>query len=215
MSNAQRRLVLIDGENLTYGLRTLLAEPIGDKFGRENEKAPRSVLNGFAFRALIEELLEDQLPIQIIWFGARLRQYDQNEQILAKSKAAIALQAGFMNMLQKQQIQFVKVGNLRAREMEVCKECEHIEWNLIEKGVDVGLAIRMIAEANSDTELVIISADTDLLPAFKMAKKMGARLMHVGYEYRPIAALSMNADSTRIITRPMAKKYKELTLEGI
>lgn len=215
MSNAQRRLVLIDGENLTYGLRTLLAEPIGDKFGRENEKAPRSVLNGFAFRALIEELLEDQLPIQIIWFGARLRQYDQNEQILAKSKAAIALQAGFMNMLQKQQIQFVKVGNLRAREMEVCKECEHIEWNLIEKGVDVGLAIRMIAEANSDTELVIISADTDLLPAFKMAKKMGARLMHVGYEYRPIAALSMNADSTRIITRPMAKKYKELTPEGI
>ncbi len=215
MSNAQRRLVLIDGENLTYGLRTLLAEPIGDKFGRENEKAPRSVLNGFAFRALIEELLEDQLPIQIIWFGARLRQYDQNEQILAKSKAAIALQAGFMNMLQKQQIQFVKVGNLRAREMEACKECAHIEWNLIEKGVDVGLAIRMIAEANSDTELVIISADTDLLPAFKMAKKMGARLMHVGYEYRPIAALSMNADSTRIITRPMAKKYKELTLEGI
>ncbi len=212
MNDEIRRIVLIDGENLTYGLRTLLADsqPEAENHG---EKAPRSVLNGFAFRALIEDLLEDKIPSQIIWFGARLRKYDQNEQILAKSSAAIALQSGFMNMLQRQQIQFVKVGYLRAREAEACKECGYVEWNLIEKGVDVGLAVRMLSEADSNTEIVVFSADTDLLPAFKMARKMGARVMHVGYEYKPIAALSMNADSTRIITRPMAKKYKELRLD--
>lgn len=212
MENNMRRIVLIDGENLTYGLRTLLADTQEQTDG-SNDKAPRSALNGFAFRALIEDLLEDKIPSQVIWFGARLRKYDQNEQILLKSSAAIALQSGFMNMLQKQHIQFVKVGYLRAREADACKECGHMEWNLIEKGVDVGLAVRMLSEADKATELVVISADTDLLPAFKMARKMGARVMHVGYEYKPIAALSMNADSTRIITRPMAKKYKERRLD--
>lgn len=202
-----RRIVLIDGENLTYGLRTLLNDD------SSLDKAPRSILNSYAFRALVEDLLEDLEPSQILWFGARLRRYTNNEQIMAKSSAAIALQAGFVNMLQKQRIQFIKVGYLRARESEPCTKCGNTEWNLIEKGVDVGLAVRMLQEAKAGVELVIVSADTDLLPAIRTARKMGAKIMHVGYEYKPIAALSTNADTTRIITRPIAKKYKELTLD--
>lgn len=184
-----------------YGLRILL--------GTDGIKAERSVLNGFDFRSMLEELLADNLPTEILWYGARLRLYDQTEDIKAKSEAAIKNQAKFMNYIQQQKIHFIKVGYLRARETEPCEECGHSSWRLAEKGVDVGLAVRMVVEAQEGTEIVVVSADTDLLPAFKEAKKKGAQLMHIGYEYRSIAALSAASSVTRTITLPIAQKYKK------
>lgn len=153
--------MLIDGENLTYGLRQLL--------GTGDVTADRSVLEGFHFRGLIEEMFADQLPSEILWFGARLRVYDQSEEIKLKSKTAVRQQSYFVNDIQKQRITFIKIGYLRAR--EVALKDGSTEWKLVEKGVDVGLAVRIVSEANSETELIIVSADTDLLPAFKAAKK--------------------------------------------
>jgi hypothetical protein len=66
----------------------------------------------------------------------------------------------------------------------------------------------MVLEANPETEVVVISADTDLLPAFIAANKLGAKLMHVGYETRPIFALTKLSDITRTITLPLVQKYK-------
>ncbi len=194
-----RRIVLIDGENLVYGLRHLL--------GSDEQKANRSDIDGFDFRGLLEEILQDNLPSEILWFGARLRIYDENEEIKLKSEAAVRQQSYFVNDIQKQRITFIKVGYLRAREVE----CEqgHTSWKLTEKGVDVGLAVRIVAEADKDTEIVVVSADTDLLPAFKAATKLGAKLIHIGYEYRPIASLSRVANATRTITIPLARKYRK------
>ena len=113
-----------------------------------------------------------------------------------------------MNQIQSQNIQFIKVGYLRAREIEPCKKCGDIQWKLTEKGVDVGLAVRIITEAlQQDIEIVVISADTDLIPAFKAVQKMSRRIIHVGYENRPIASLSQSSNATRIITLPLAQKY--------
>jgi hypothetical protein len=66
----------------------------------------------------------------------------------------------------------------------------------------------MLTEANPETEVVVISADTDLLPAFKAASKLGAKLMHIGYEFRPVHALFSVTDVSRTITLPLAQKYK-------
>ena len=183
-----KRIVFIDGENLLYGLRTLL--------GEGNNRLARPELNKFDFKGMIEELLSDNLPTQVLWFGARLRRYDQSEDLIMKSEAAIKLQARFMNHIQSQSI-----------ETEPCRNCSHTQWKLAEKGVDVGLAVRMVTEAGADTELVVVSADTDLLPAFKATAKCGSRIIHIGYEHRPITALSRAASITRTITFPLAAKY--------
>ena len=82
-----------------------------------------------------------------------------------------------------------------------------------EKGVDVGLAVRMVSEANKTTEIVVISADTDLLPAFIALKRLGANIMHIGYETSPIYAPTKASDITRIITLPLAQKYKTTELK--
>lgn len=194
-----RRIVLIDGENLVYGLRTLL--------GSDTEKAPRSAINSLNIRGLLEELLEDNPPSAILWFGARLRVYDDNEEIKLKSQSAVRIQSGFVNYLQAQKIQFIKVGYLRARESDPCEHCQGQTWRLAEKGVDVGLAVRMLSEADENTELVVITSDTDLVPAFKSAKKMNAKIMYIGYENRTITALSRISDKTRTITLPLMNKH--------
>lgn len=195
-----RRIVLIDGENLIYGIRQLL--------GDNGNKATRSVVDNYNFRGLINELLADNLPSEVLWFGARLRLYEQSKEIKKKSSEAIKYQAKFTNLIQKQKITFIKVGYLRARESDPCEKCGHKTWKLAEKGVDVGLAVRMIQEAGRDTEIVVISADTDLLPAFQASSKLGAKLIHIGYETSPIYALTKVSDKTRIITLPLAQKYK-------
>lgn len=195
-----KRIVLIDGENLVYGLRSLL--------GENGRKIDRIFLDNYNYRGMIEEMFSDNLPSQILWFGARLRRYDENEDIRLKSESAIRLQAPFMNQIQSQNIQFIKVGYLRARENDPCQKCGDIQWKLTEKGVDVGLAVRIMIEAQQpDIEIVVISADTDLIPAFKAVQKMNKRIIHVGYEYCPIASLSQNSNATRTITLPLARKY--------
>ena len=155
---------------------------------------------------MLDEILQDNVPVEILWFGARLRVYDGNEEIKLKSESAVRQQSYFVNEIQKQKITFIKVGYLRAREVK----CEqgHASWKLVEKGVDVGLAVRIVTEAKAGVELVIVSSDTDILPAFKSADKLGAKLMYIGFENRPMASLSHAAHATRTITIPLARKYK-------
>jgi uncharacterized LabA/DUF88 family protein len=192
------RLILIDGENLARAIRNLK--------GTLEEPAPREILETFNFKKLVDEVLGDKQKAQILYFGAKLRKYDFDEEILEQSSQAIRIQSKLVNSLQKQGISFIKTGYLRARETKPCKNCGHVRWQLLEKGVDVGLAVRMVTEANPKTEIVLFSADTDLLPAVKTAIRQGAKVIFVGYEYQPVLALAKAASSTRLITKQMVEK---------
>ena len=193
------RIVLIDGENLLYGLRKIVGTP--------EKIAPREQFVDYPFKKLIDDVLGDERSAHCLFFGARLRQYDYDDVLLEKTKKAIYLQSKLVNNLQKQGISFVKAGYLRARETEPCIDCGHLEWQLLEKGVDVGLAARMFEESKKGTEIILVSSDTDLLPAVKLARKQGSKVIFVGYEYQPVLALARIADRTRLITEPMVKKY--------
>ena len=89
-----RRIVLIDGENLVYGIRHLLSD--------NGNKTTRSVVENYNFRGLIEELLADNLLSEVLWFGAKLRLYDQSPEIKRNSSDAIKYQAKFVNLIQNQ-----------------------------------------------------------------------------------------------------------------
>lgn len=193
-----KRLILIDGENLIHGLR---------KLGGENDsKLPREKLLGFSFRKIINEVLEDEEKAQIFFYGARLKQFHQDKKLLRKTQEIIKWQSYLVNDLQKQGIQFVKVGNLRARETSPCPKCKHNEWHLIEKGVDVGLAVAMVTGASKDTEIVLVSSDTDLIPAVKEAKKK-SKIIYIGYENSLVVSMIRNTHLTRIITKPMVERH--------
>lgn len=194
-------IVLIDGENLTYGLRELITYP--------TDKANRSLIEGYDYRGLLEEIMSDVHIDQISWFGARLRVYNETPEIETKCRLVISNQAKLVNDLHYQQIQFVKVGYLRCHPTND----DNTEFKLVEKGVDVGLAVELISRANPDTEIVLVSSDTDLIPAIKKAKQLGAKITFISYENRPIVSISRLSDRTRIITAPIAKRYLKNQLE--
>lgn len=181
-----------------YGLRTIQ--------GSKDNLAPRELFVDFPFRKLMEEILGDRQPAQILFYGARLRQYHYDETLLDKTKRAIHMQSRLVNNLQKQRINFIKTGYLRARETEPCPKCSYKEWHLLEKGVDVGLAVRLVTEAMEGKEIALVSADTDLLPAVRVARLKGSSVIFVGYEYQPVLALAREASVTRLITKPMVDK---------
>ena len=193
-----KRIVLIDGENFSRGIRNLV--------GSIEAPAPREILETFNFKQLIDDVLGEQQKAQMLFFGARLRRYTNDEDLLKQSEEVIRIQSKLVNSLQKQGISFIKVGYLRARETKPCVKCGHIKWQLLEKGVDVGLAVRMVAEAGPEVEIVLCSSDTDLLPAVKTAVKLGARVVFIGYEYQPVLALAKEASATRLITKQMVEK---------
>jgi uncharacterized LabA/DUF88 family protein len=193
-----KRVILIDGENLSRGIRNL-AETL------ENP-ASREMLETFDFKRLIQEVLGEENTGHTMYFGTKLHKYDVDEEILEQTARAILIQSRLVNSLQKQGISFIKAGYLRARESKPCANCGHIKWQLQEKGVDVAIAARMITEAKPGVEIILFSADTDLLPAVKTAIKQGAKVVFVGYEYQPVLALAKVASSSRLITKQMIKK---------
>jgi len=196
-----RRIVLVDGENLRFALERLLAT-LGSSTIEQD-------IENFNYRGMIEEMLSDNLPTSIMWFGAKLSIYRQTPDLQKKTTDLISKQAIFVNKLQQQGIYFNKTGRLIARETKPCKNCRHTSWTLSEKGVDVGLAVKVMTEAQiPNTEIVVISADTDLLPAFRKAKKLGTKIMHIGYEYRTINALVDVADTSRVISLPLVQNHK-------
>jgi uncharacterized LabA/DUF88 family protein len=194
-----QNIILIDGENLSYAIRRLLGD------NDTQELAPRECLLKINYQKLVREA-SGLSSAQILFFGVRLRRYSNNKELENKTLQAINNQSRLVNILQKQGISFVKCGTLKLRDTEPCAECGTIKTKLTEKGVDVGLAVRMVTEAKPGTDIILISSDTDLIPAFLQAKKQGAKITFIGYEYLPILALSKQADRTRIITKELIQK---------
>lgn len=67
--------------------------------------------------------------------------------------------------------------------------------------VDVGIAVDMVVDAlkNNIDKLVLVSSDTDLIPAIKAAKAGGSKVVYVGFSNKTTKAIVAEADETEII----------------
>jgi len=80
-----------------------------------------------------------------------------------------------------------------------------------EKGVDVRMAVDIVAGALQDTydRVVILSSDTDLIPAIDLARKKGKKVTYVGFSHKPAYALQKNSDLSRLITKSELEQFIE------
>lgn len=103
-------------------------------------------------------------------------------------------------MLEKQDITFNESGKLKVRDSDKCHNCHHQYYRLQEKGVDVGIAVDIVAHAlqNETSEIFLVSSDTDLLPAIRIARTNGATLTYIGFADKTTRALVANTDRTEI-----------------
>ena len=72
-----------------------------------------------------------------------------------------------------------------------------------EKGVDVKIAVDLLVGAYDDLYdvAIILSSDTDLIPAIRKVKHLGKKVEYIGFSHRPSTALTNVASSTRLLVR--------------
>lgn len=74
------------------------------------------------------------------------------------------------------------------------------EWH--EKGVDVNIAVDILVAAyeNICDRIILVSSDTDLLPAIKKAKEKGKFIEYIGFSHKRSYAMINNCSRYRLLT---------------
>ena len=70
-----------------------------------------------------------------------------------------------------------------------------------EKGVDVGIAVDIVVDSLSGLvdEVILVSSDTDLLPAIRVAKARGVKVTYIGFSDKMTRAIIARADASEVI----------------
>jgi uncharacterized LabA/DUF88 family protein len=178
MPNKRIRVaVFIDGSNLYHKLKDL---NIKNKID----------FNYFGFCSLISENRE---LVSYRYYVGEIKAKRDDE----KAKIMRANQQRLFSQLDKQGF-IVEKGYL-------------LESNGVfhEKGVDVKMAIDMIIGAyeNYYDVAVLVSSDTDLIPAIKQVHKLGKIVEHVGFLHAPSFGLQKHAHITRLFIHDDLKSF--------
>ena len=72
-----------------------------------------------------------------------------------------------------------------------------------EKGVDVQMAVDIVRAAYEQTcdRILLISSDTDLIPAIEIARSKGVEIVYVGFKHQQSYALKAKASRYRLLTK--------------
>lgn len=72
-----------------------------------------------------------------------------------------------------------------------------------EKGVDVNIAVDILVATYEDLcdHIILVSSDTDLLPAIRKAKEKGKDVEYVGFSHQPSVAMVVNCSKSRLLTK--------------
>lgn len=189
-----RTIVYIDGQNFLYKAADILA-----KHGLLIDKQDLTAID---IRPLLDKLFPgEQLEIRFFGVAKIKRRYDLGQEILDKSIRFSDNLRRVRNSLAKQNITYIEAGKLKIRDSDVCKSCGSKDYRYQEKGVDVGVAVSIVEDALKDQvdRIILVSSDTDLIPAVLCAKRASKEVVYVGFSERLTRALVDECNSTEAI----------------
>lgn len=190
MSNRNKSIVYIDGQNFLFRAAEILA--------------PKSLIEvkdditAFDFRYLFENALKEK-KLLLKYYGTRLKHIKLTPELETKTTEIINATRQLKNSLAKQGVNFITSGRLKLRDSDICKKCGSQDQRLQEKGVDVDIAVDMVSESQAGYTIYLVSSDTDLLPAVKKARAAGAEVVYVGFAKALTHALTANADRVVVL----------------
>lgn len=78
-----------------------------------------------------------------------------------------------------------------------------------EKGTDVHIAVDIVADAfeNAYDTVILISSDTDLIPAIQYAKKKGKKIEYVGFSHAPSFGMQKYATRSLLLRKEDIEKF--------
>lgn len=179
----KRVAVFIDGSNLYFKLRTLIPNKMD--------------FIHYRYHDLIAGLINADERLSYVGYYVGVVRDTKRTKSHEKALELIQNQQKLFEQLRHQQIEIVK-GYLLER-----------DGRFFEKGVDVRLAVDIVSMAQEkkyDTA-VVLSSDTDLIPAIQKALGHKREVIHVGFEHQPSLALIRYASRSRLLTRKEAEAF--------
>ena len=209
-----KKIIYIDGQNFIYKASETLVE--AGLIKSKND------LTKFNFRKIFENIFPDK-DFEIRYYGTSIKakrksvklmllnsgRYKDGSsnlekavgKIIAKARKFADISRIIRSHLINQKIDFIESGMLKLRDADACKKCGEQDFKFQEKGVDVGMAVDILFDSieHPDRELVIVSSDTDIIPALEKAKLKGANLTYVGFNNRLTIGISVLCSKREII----------------
>lgn len=195
-------IVYIDGENFLHRIEDSLKKA---KIIKKKE----DILH-FPVRGMLERIFQDLQIDEIRYYGTKIRTYDiKQKEVLEHANKMVESQRRFKRNLTNQGIDFIVAGSLRVRE-NTCYHCKKTGMIFKEKGVDVRLATDLLSESGKGTVQIVVSSDSDLLPALKRSKDLKSRLIYLHHAEQPNYAMIKVSHESRVFTHnQIVKSYKE------
>ncbi len=184
----KRVAVFIDGSNLYFKLRTLIPHKMD--------------FIHYRYRDLALSLLNDNQRLAYIGYYVGVVRDTKRTKNHQKTLELVKNQQKLFEQLRHQQVDTVK-GYLLER-----------DGKYFEKGVDVRLAVDIVtmAQAKKYDTGIVISSDTDLIPAIQAAQNHKREIVHVGFEHQPSLALIRYANRSHLVTRKEAEQFTKPSL---
>jgi uncharacterized LabA/DUF88 family protein len=178
----EKVLIIFDGSNFYHILKN-------------KRVAIRRTIN-FNYRKLAEWLADGREIVDIRYYVGVVRLEPKDQE---KSQKVVSCQQKIFSALAKQRISVVRGYMMKSAGV------------YHEKGVDVRIAVDMVAGAVDhvfDTA-VLVSSDTDLIPAVENVTKKRKKVEYIGLSYRPSFGLIKKATETRLLTKKDLDRFKE------
>lgn len=176
--------VYIDGSNFYNYLKD------------EEIRFPKGVK--FDFNGFVKFLAGDRKCVSKRYYVGICRNDDGSE----KSERLVRGQQKFLSEIEKDGF-IIKRGR-------IMKTGE----NYNEKGTDVKIAVDLIIGAvdNWYDTAVLVSSDTDLIPAIKYIKYKKKKLEYIGFSHDPSLGMQKHADLSKLLSVEDIENFKEKTL---
>ena len=149
----------------------------------------------FSYKKFVDDLVGDRKCISKRYYVGIARNIDDSE----KSKRIVQGQQKFLAKIEN--------DGFNIRRGKVMYDKARIR----EKGTDVKIAVEMVVGAfkNLYDTAILISSDTDIIPAITEVKLKGKRVEYVGFSHAPSLGVQKYADFSTLLSLKDVEKYKE------
>jgi len=188
-----RTIIYIDGENFLHRVEEILKD--AKYISKKEDITQLNIVK------LFKQLFPEYKSPEIRYYGTRVRIKDiVDKDILKHAKNIVESQRRLKRSLTNQGVEFIAAGSLRVRETH-CRKCKKTTLVFKEKGVDVRLAVDFIEDARPGTKQIIVSSDSDLLPALKVARySKKSKIIYVHHAEVPNYAMIKASNESRVFT---------------
>jgi len=170
------------------------------------------IIDGSNFYHRLKEL--SQLTGSLLAFNySNFVQWLARDRIIAEKKYCIGVVRAKPNDL--------KAQTLRSNQQRLFTKLKRDGWSIAygyildtgdgyhEKGVDVQISVDLLIGAyeNLYDTAILVSSDTDLLPALSKVRSMKKKIEYVGFSHKPSLALITHSDIRRLLTKDELQQF--------